>query len=90
MCTRHARRFAYLLFIENLSTNYLTPTIPAFAGIHLLFDLRYSPNKKSPAPQEQDFTFRPNYNYVKYYTASPHRRSPPYRTIGRTSTTARH
>ena len=26
MCARHARRFAYILFIENLSTNYLTPT----------------------------------------------------------------
>ena len=28
--------FAYLLFIENLSTNYLTPTIPVQTGIHLL------------------------------------------------------
>ena len=36
MCTRQARRFAYLLFIDSLSTNYLTPTIPAQARIHPL------------------------------------------------------
>ena len=61
-----------------------------FRGNPSSLRLKVFTKQKSPAPQEQDFTFRPMYNYLKYYTASPHRRSPPYRTIARTSTTARH
>ena len=43
MCARHARRFAYLLFIENLSTSHLTLTIPSLRVVADLVLLREEP-----------------------------------------------
>ena len=47
MCTRKALRLACLHFIEDLSTIYLTPTIPSCAGIHLLFPVLDSGFRRS-------------------------------------------